>query len=104
MWNLERIQTGIFNIGSSINIEELNEENLLENLITIENALQRYDKIFIRNIYEKEILNGVCLRDISLLNSVEENKIYRIYLENNNNFIGLGMKNNKGFKMIKLLS
>lgn len=103
MTDLKRSKTSIFAEEDSINISKLNEDNIRDNLISIEDALKSYDKLIIAKGYDRLLINGVKVKDPRLTKeSVELNKIYRVYT-NENIFIGLGQKNNDGFKIIKLL-
>jgi len=102
MWNLERTQTGSFSISNSVKLEELNVDNIHNYLISMDKALESYPKIFIDKRYEKLILNGVNVKDNAIIGNMEINKLYRIYL-GENDFVGIGIKKDFGFKMTKLL-
>lgn len=103
MTGLKRFKTSFFYEEDSINIEELNEENIKEHLISIEEALKNYPKIYLTEGYAKLIVNGVRVADKRFTkNVVENNVLYRVYDENKE-FLGLGSKNQEGFKMEKLL-
>lgn len=102
MWNLQRVQTGSFSISNSIELDQLNSDNIKKYLISMDKALEGYPKLLINEKYEKLILNGVIIKDPNILDKIEKNKLYRVYLEENQ-FIGIGIKNNFGFKMDKLL-
>ena len=103
MTDLKRFKTSFFCEEDSININDLNEENIKENLISIEDALKNYPKIYITKGYTKLIVNGVRVGDKRFTKDfVENNVLYRVYDENKE-FLGLGKKNEEGFKMEKLL-
>ncbi|MCH5138903.1 tRNA pseudouridine(55) synthase TruB [Clostridiaceae bacterium UIB06] len=102
MWNLERTQTGSFSILNSVKLEQLNADNIHNYLIPMDKALESYPKIVIDKKYEKLILNGVNIKDNAIIGSMEMNKLYRIYL-GENDFVGIGIKKDFGFKMTKLL-
>lgn len=102
MWNLQRVQTGAFNILDSVELEHLNSDNILEYLIPMDKALSEYPEIHLDEKYEKLVFNGVTIKDKSLLNDIENDRLYRVYLKNNE-FIGIGVKNSMGFKIVKLL-
>lgn len=102
MWNLQRVQTGAFNILDSVELEHLNSDNILEYLIPMDKALSEYPEIHLDEKYEKLVFNGVTIKDKSLLNDIENDRLYRVYLKNNE-FIGIGVKNSMGFKIAKLL-
>lgn len=102
MWNLQRVQTGAFNILDSVELEHLNSDNILKFLIPMDKALNEYPEIYLDEKYEKLVFNGVTIKDKSLLNDIENDRLYRVYLKNNE-FIGIGIKNSVGFKIAKLL-
>ncbi len=86
-----------------ININDLTEENIENYVITMEEALNKYESITVYGKYTKLLINGVRVADNrftkdKVINSV----LYRVYDENKN-FIGLGKRNNFGFKIEKLL-
>ena len=100
---LSRTKTACFTAEKSINIEDLNEDNILDNLIPIEEVLNKYSKIKVNEGYSKLLINGVRVADKRLTNcNLELDKLYRVYDENSN-FIGLGKKDKQGFKIEKLL-
>ena len=103
MWNLERLEASPFNIKEAIKLEDLNEENIKQFITPIDEVLTDYEKLYLDKKFEKLVLNGVILKDRRVLDNIEENKLYRTYIEDNN-FIGLGMKNAYGFKIHKLLT
>ncbi|WP_050607203.1 tRNA pseudouridine(55) synthase TruB [Clostridium niameyense] len=103
MWNLQRIETSHFNIKQSISIDDLSEDNIGDYLIPIDKALDQYEAIYVDNRLSKPLLNGVTLKDRKLLQKLQEDKIYRTYIDNGN-FVGLGSMNKYGFKIVKLLS
>jgi len=103
MWNLERLEASPFNIKEAIKLEDLNEENIKQFITPIDKALKDYEKLYLDKKFEKLVLNGVILKDRRVLDNIEENKLYRTYIEDDN-FIGLGMKNEYGFKIHKLLT
>ena len=101
MTKLERIRSGNFSIENSINIQSLNAVNVGDYLISIENALEKYKKVNLDKMFKKLLINGVKMNDPALIDNVEENVIYRVYSDND--FIGLGLRTSKEFKIIKLL-
>lgn len=103
MWNLERIATGAFTKEDSIKLDDLTEENIREHLISMDTALHMYQKIYFNDDLEKLLINGVTLKNNSLIDYIPDNKLCRTYLKNNK-FIGIGMKNEVGFKIVKLLT
>lgn len=103
MTDLKRFKTSFFCEEDSINIDDLNEENIKEKLISIEDALKNYPKIYIEKGYTKLIANGIRVGDKRFTKDfVENNVLYRVYGEDKE-FLGLGKKNEEGFKMEKLL-
>lgn len=102
MWNLKRTQTGSFNILDSMELDQLNVDNIHNYLIPMDKALESYPKVVIDKKYEKLILNGVNVKDNAIIGNMETNKLYRVYL-GENDFVGIGVKKDFGFKMTKLL-
>ena len=104
MTELKRFKTASFEEKNSINIEELTEDNIKNYIISIEEALINYPKITLSKGYSKLIINGVRVGDKRFTKDKVNNDIlYKVYDENNT-FLGLGRKNNQGFKMEKLLN
>lgn len=103
MTELKRFKTSFFSENDSINIDDLNKENIKEHLISIEEALKNYPEIYLTKGYDKLIINGVRVADKRFTKNIVENDIlYKVYDENKK-FLGLGRKNKEGFKMEKLL-
>lgn len=101
--DLKRTMTASFHEDQSINISNLNEDNISDVLISIEDALIDYPKLNVEKGYSRLLINGVKVFDTRAIKGpVEINKLYRIYDEENN-FIGLGKKDNEGLKIEKLL-
>ncbi len=103
MTELNRSKTSVFSQENSININDLTEENIDNYIVTMEKALSKYESITAHGKYVKLLINGVRVADNrftkdKVINSV----LYRVYDENKN-FIGLGKRNNFGFKIEKLL-
>lgn len=99
---LERTATGKFTKENSINIESLNKENIYDYIIPIENAFLNYPKVVANIKFKTLLLNGVILKDKSFTSDIEKDEIYRVYDEENN-LVGIGRKNDVGFKLIKVL-
>ncbi len=103
MTELNRAKTSLFSQEESININDLTKENINEYILSMEEALEKYDKIIVRGKYVNLLINGVRVGDNRFTNDkVINQKLYRVYDEENN-FIGLGKKNDLGFKIEKLL-
>ncbi len=103
MVNLIRTETSVFKEENSINIEDLTPENINDYIISIEDALSSYPKLTVNTSFTKLLVNGVKVYDRRLSDEVIENDIlYRVY-DKENTFIGLGSKDNEGFKIQKLL-
>ena len=87
MSSLNRVIVGDFKIENAITINNINEINLSNKIITIENFFRKNKSINLSNRDLTMFLNGV------KLNREEENDIYRVYFEDR--FIGIGIiKNN----------
>lgn len=102
MWDLERIQTGAFNKANSVLLEDITSENIESLLIPIDEALKDYDKLTFSCKHENLLLNGVKINNPYLINNIESNKLYRVYMDNSK-FVGLGLRDEYGFKVVKLL-
>ena len=104
MTELNRSKTSVYEQENSININDLTKENLNEYLISIEDALDMYSKVTVGEKYAHLLVNGVKVGDNRFTkDKIEDDKIYRVY-DNNNVFIGLGRRDNLGFKIEKLLT
>ena len=103
MTELNRAKTSVFSQENSININDLTEENIDNYIVTMEEALNKYEAITVHGKYVKLLVNGVRVADSRFTkDKVINNTLYRVYDENNN-FIGLGEINDAGFKIEKLL-
>ena len=103
MTDLNRSKTSVFSQENSININDLTEENIDNYIVTMEEALNKYEAITVHGKYVKLLVNGVRVADSRFTkDKVINNTLYRVYDENNN-FIGLGERNDAGFKIEKLL-
>lgn len=102
MWNLERTQSGIFTKDTSVEISNLNTDNLEKYLISLEDIFKGFDKLVVNDKVESLLINGVRVSNKNLINGVEENKVYRIF-NRDNKFLGLGSRNDCGLKIEKLL-
>ena len=103
MTELNRAKTSVFSQENSININDLTEENIDNYIVTMEEALNKYEAITVHGKYVKLLVNGVRVADSRFTkDKVINNTLYRVYDENNN-FIGLGERNDAGFKIENLL-
>ena len=69
----------------------------------MEDALSKYDANYSSWKVCKILVNGVRVADNRFTkDNIINNRLYRVYDENSN-FIGLGERNNAGFKIEKLL-
>lgn len=101
MWGLERTSTGPFTRGNSIDLKDLNEDNVRDHIITLEQVFSRFKKLVVNEKFEKLILNGVTINDKTLLNQLEKFCNYVVYNEKDK-LIGIGSETDAGFKLIKL--
>ena len=97
MKDLKRIQVGEFSIDEAVTINELEQVNDINKikekyLISIEDYFNNNKELLLNEIKLKKFVNGVKLKYDNL-----EDGLYRIY-DNNKNFIGLGIINNKNLK------
>ena len=103
MTKLKRTKTSKFSEEESINISDINSDNINDFIISIEDALDSYDKLVVLNKYSRLLINGVRVFDKRFTKEkIEVEKLYRIYDEDGK-FIGLGKSNHQGFKIEKLL-
>lgn len=83
MKELQRTQVGIFKIEDSISVENLNEENIKQNIITIETIFKHLSNIELDKRKLALFLNGV-----KLTTNIKDG-IYKIY--HDEQFIGTGI-------------
>lgn len=103
MTKLKRTQTSKFTEEEAINIKDINSENINDYVISIEDALDAYDKLVVINKYSRLLINGVRVFDRRFTKEdFKLEKLYRVYDEDGV-FIGLGSGNHQGFKIEKLL-
>lgn len=103
MTKLKRTKTSKFSEEESINISDINSDNINDFIISIEDALDAYDKLVVLNKYSRLLINGVRVFDKRFTKEkIEVEKLYRVYDEDGK-FIGLGKSNHQGFKIEKLL-
>ncbi|MCF0149214.1 MAG: tRNA pseudouridine(55) synthase TruB, partial [Clostridium sp.] len=63
MTKLKRTQTSKFKEEEAVNIKDINSENINDYLISIEEALDAYDKLVVINKYSRLLINGVRVFD-----------------------------------------
>lgn len=103
MWKLQREKNGIFHIDSSINLDDLTEDNFNEYMLTTEEVLAKYPSVVLDEYFTKLFINGVAIHNKKLIDTIiESTDVFRVY-DNNNAFIGIGRKKNNTFKLEKLL-
>lgn len=90
MKELQRISVDNFKIESAVTIEEVDNQDIENKIITIEEIFKDLSKIELDSRKLELFLNGV-----QLTYNLEDG-LYRIY--NNNKFIGLGIVKNKLLK------
>jgi len=100
MWNLQRTATGQFHIEDTINIQDLNEENINGHIMPIESIFKNNTKITIEDRFVKFLLNGVVVKDKALTCKFNTESVYSIY-NNDNDFIGIADKSDEGVRLIK---
>lgn len=103
MTELRRTETSCFHERDSVNINDLNSENINNYIISIEDALKSYPRLKVNEGFSKLLINGVRVMDRRLTNEkIDNNILYRVYDENDK-FLGLGKRELNGFKIEKLL-
>ena len=90
MKELQRTSINEFDIKNSISIDDLDNINIEEKIISIDKIFDDKPKIDLNNRKLELFLNGV-----QLTHELDD-ELYRVY--NNNNFIGLGIVKNKLLK------
>lgn len=100
MWGLVRTSSGFFNIDNSVRLEDLNEENIAEHLISVEKALWNYPSATFEMKYVSLMVNGVSLKDKNAIGSLAADVMYKVY-GTDSKFIGIGKLGLSGFKMVK---
>lgn len=103
MYELERCASGIFNIDSSVKLEDLTEENMSQKIISVDECLYKYPVVKFNEKFEKLLINGVALKDKSALVNIDYDKIYRVH-SCRDEIIGLASLTQDGFKILKLLT
>ncbi|WP_392486425.1 tRNA pseudouridine(55) synthase TruB [Haloimpatiens sp. FM7315] len=101
MWELERAGTGSFVKQNSVALSELTRENISQHIITMEDALSKYDKVQFCKDAIKLLTNGVEIKNPYFIDHIPFDKILRAYDEEK--FIGIGIRTYGGFKLLKLL-
>ncbi|MBK1810669.1 tRNA pseudouridine(55) synthase TruB [Clostridium sp. YIM B02505] len=103
MTALCRTRNGFFTLSNSVKLEDLNESNISEFIISIEDALKFYDSINVNEKFSKLLINGVRVSDRTMIrDELDFQKLYKVY-DNKGSLIGLGKMNRDGFKLEKLL-
>ncbi|GKU24748.1 tRNA pseudouridine(55) synthase TruB [Clostridium folliculivorans] len=103
MTALCRTRNGFFTLGNSVKLEDLNESNINDFIISIEDALKFYDSINVNEKFSKLLINGVRVSDRTMIrDELDFQKLYKVY-DNKGSLIGLGKMNRDGFKLEKLL-
>ncbi|MEY8762113.1 MULTISPECIES: tRNA pseudouridine(55) synthase TruB [Clostridium] len=101
MWSLKRTSTGNFHISDSIDLKDLNRENILQYIAPVDTALTQYPAVNLEDVYIKNVLNGIPIADRMFLDKISKNRLYRVYIYKNE-FVGLGIYRTVEFKMVKL--
>lgn len=101
LYNLRRTYSGNFNLEKAIKLENLNNDNIMKNIISIEEIFLDFNKIELDSYFEKLFLNGVPIKDKRLTSKLIEKGLYTVY-NVNGNFLGLGNHAENYFKMESL--
>lgn len=113
--NLVRKKVGNFSIEDSLNLEELKKEKALGEryLISIDSALEEFNKITLKSEATKNILNGGVIKSEQIVEipeglKIEKNKFVKIFdIKGNLLSIGTSIKENGKnifFKQVKVFS
>ncbi|HAN10298.1 MAG TPA: tRNA pseudouridine(55) synthase TruB [Clostridiales bacterium] len=82
MKTLIRTRVGRFSLTDGIKLEDLSNDKILsEKLINVEDIFEKYQKIYVDELGEKDLLNGAKINLKNIKNSViiETLNIYRVY-------------------------
>ncbi len=82
MKTLIRTRVANYTLNECLKLEDLDNQELIEQrLISVENSLDRYEKLQVNGIGEKQLINGakISLKNIKNSDIIIENKIYRVY-------------------------
>lgn len=101
MSDLERTENGFFKKEDSVNLKDLNKDNINDYIKPVDSALLNYPRLDFSLNYKKILLNGVSINDKELIGNLTLSQVYRVYIEDC--FIGLGRCEISYFKMIRLL-
>lgn len=101
---LKRTRTSNFLEGDSINIEDLDENNINQYIIPIKEALSNFPSMTVNKKFQKLLTNGVKVCDKTINNnSIKLDTLY-VVLTEEEELIGLGKRDKNGFKIEKLLN
>ena len=101
---LKRTRTSNFLEGDSINIEDLDENNINQYIIPIKEALSNYPSMTVDKKFQKLLTNGVKVCDKTINNnSIKLDTLY-VVLTEEEELIGHGKRDENGFKIEKLLN
>lgn len=89
---LERTNSGVFNIDSSIKAKELNNDNIEKYLIKIEDVFPKFPKVYVDNITATRLINGQTV-------FINFDATEKVFVFNDNKLIGLGLVSNKKIKL-----
>ncbi len=108
LWVLERVRVGPFTADQAISIDRLkgmNQMDLLSLLTPMEDALPHFPSIHLKGDEARGAAYGQSIAWQEEWNSNEEiihHDLYKVFTEKG--FLGLGMKENDGLKMKKVLA
>lgn len=97
LYNLRRINSGQFNIDNAIKLDELNNMSLEKKLISIENLFLDFNSICLNSYFKNLFINGVCIKDVRLISTLNEQGMFKVYDEEKN-FLGIGKREKDFFK------
>ncbi|WP_297376980.1 tRNA pseudouridine(55) synthase TruB [uncultured Helcococcus sp.] len=106
MTDLQRIKVGNLSIEQTIDISDIDKyskEDLYNLIIKPEEVLDTLPRFDVDDNIRFRLINGqrVNVKDIKKSEKIQENTLTLVF--NNNNFLGLAMKNDNIFKMEKLI-
>lgn len=103
MWDLKRIGSGNLTIENAVPFEELSKKNIEDRILDIDDVLMKegYSTVNISEKAEILLLNGVCIKDKSLISHIPNDKKVLVY-NSDKKFLGIAIKSINGLKAEKI--
>lgn len=101
MSSLERTASGSFNLSTSINVMDINADNISDFIISMDKALENYSELTVEGKFERLLCNGVEIKDFNFIKNIEIGE-YKVY-NSDYQLIGIGYRSKESFKILTLL-